>query len=94
MELKFSGQTLEKFSNTKCHENLSGGGSCSTRADLRMDRHDEGNSHFSQFLNAPNGYSKNWTLPRGLIHLAQNLDEWHVDLLIDCGGEYSGSKQC
>jgi hypothetical protein len=32
-----------------------------------MDRHDEGNSHFSQFLNAPkNGSSKNWTLARGL----------------------------
>ena len=62
MKLEYSRQNLEKYSNIKFYENSSGGsrvvpcGWVGGRTDEGMgrqtDRHDEANSHVSQFVNA------------------------------------------
>jgi hypothetical protein len=55
MNLEFSGQIFEKYPNIKFHENPSSGSwivQCE-RMDRRTDRHDEANSRFRNFENAP-----------------------------------------
>jgi hypothetical protein len=52
VKLEFSVQILKKYSNIKFHDNTSSGRRVvpSGRTDGRKDRHDEANSHFSQFF--------------------------------------------
>jgi hypothetical protein len=50
MKLEFWRQILEKYSNIKFHANPSGG---SWQAAERTDRHDDANSTFPHFANAP-----------------------------------------
>jgi len=60
MQLEFSLNNLEKYSNNKFHENPSTlQRSCSMRAGRQTDRHDEFNSRFSKF--AKNNKIKNIT---------------------------------
>jgi hypothetical protein len=47
MELEFSGQRFEKYSNTKFHENPSSGSRVAPCG--QTDRHEAANSRFSQF---------------------------------------------
>ena len=51
MKLEFSKQTFEKNSNKKFHENPSGGNRAV--ACRRTDIHDEANSRFRNYANAP-----------------------------------------
>jgi len=49
IKLEFSQQIFEKYSNTKFHENSSGGSRVVPRVrTYRQDRHDANNSRFSQ----------------------------------------------
>jgi len=51
MKFEFSQQFVEKCSNIKFHENPSGGSRVVQCG--KTDRHDETNSRFSHFANAP-----------------------------------------
>ena len=56
MKIEFSGQFLEKVSNIKFNQNPSSGSRCvlCVQTDGLTDRHDEANSHFSQFCQRAN----------------------------------------
>jgi len=57
-ELEFSRQNFEKYSNIKFHKkSFQREPSGCMRTDGRTDRHDEANSRFSQFANAPEYYT-------------------------------------
>jgi hypothetical protein len=51
MKLGFFGHIFEKYSNIKTHENPSSGSGVD--ACRQMDRHDEANSFFNNFVSAP-----------------------------------------
>jgi len=59
MKLEFSGQIFEEYSNIKFHENPSIGsqvvpcGQTDGQTDTQMDRYDEANTQFLQFVNVP-----------------------------------------
>jgi len=48
--LLFQTDFRKKFSNIKFLENPSSGSHADRQTDIRTDRHDEANSHFSQFF--------------------------------------------
>ena len=60
MKLEFSRQIFEKYSNIKFHENPSSGSRVVPygRTDRRTNKHDEANSHYSQFFETPKNLHK------------------------------------
>ena len=70
MKLEVSGQSFEKYSDIKFHENPSSG-SWVVHADRRTDKHDEGNSWFSQFCERANKLSP--TFPPDLPPLCSTV---------------------
>jgi len=72
MEFEFSWQIFDKYSHTKFHENSSSGSRdvpCE-KTDWRRDKHDEANSHISQF------FERVRKVHQRPLHLLSILSSW------------------
>jgi len=74
MKLEFSQQIFEKSSNMKFHENLSSG---KTSCPKPMDRHNEANSHFCNFVNMPKNMMTWLVLHQLTVLLGKTTNKTH-----------------